>query len=220
VTDNNLPGAIATAATISEDGGSAYPRELDVTSEAAWSNTADWIESEFGRLDILVNSAGIAQTDRVGDSSLDAHRKVFAINVEGTLLGMSAALRFMRQMGTGVIINLGSTASFKGNPTMASYGASKAAVAHFTRSAALESVRAGHDIRVNAIHPGLVETTMAGDFYDIFKKLGTPDDVRSGFTTGRPATPEEIADLILFLSSDRARFISGAAITIDRAHSA
>ena len=159
-------------------------------------------------------------SDRVGDASLDVYRKIFAINTEGTLLGMATALRFMRQAGAGAIINLASTASLKGNPTMASYGASKAAVAHFTRSAALESVRAGHDIRINAIHPGLVETAMAGDFYDIFKKLGTPDDVRSSFTSGRSARPEEIADLILFLSSDRASFISGASIIIDRAASA
>ena len=220
VTDYNLPGAMSTVTAISEDGGSAYSRELDVTSEAAWNDTADWIESDFGRLDILVNSAGVALSDRVGDTALDIYRKTFAVNTEGTLLGMATALRFMRQAGAGVIINLASTASFKGNPSMASYGASKAAVAHFTRSAALESVRAGHDIRINAIHPGLVETAMAGDLYGIFKQLGTADEVRSSFTTGRPAKAEEIADLILFLSSDRASFISGASITIDRAHSA
>jgi NAD(P)-dependent dehydrogenase (short-subunit alcohol dehydrogenase family) len=219
-TDQSLPGAKATAATIASAGGTVHARELDVTSEAAWEDTAQWVEQQFGRLDILVNSAGVALSDRVGDSSLEVYRKTFAINIEGTLLGMAVALRFMRRAGSGVITNLASAASFRGNPKMASYGASKAAVAHFTRSAALESVRAGHDIRINALHPGLVATSMAKDFYGIFEQLGSPDDVISTFTTGRPGRPEEIADLILFLSSDRATFISGASITIDRAHSA
>lgn len=220
VIDRDLQGAEATAAHIADQGGSARARELDVTSETAWGDTEAWIEREFGKLDILVNSAGVALSDRVGDASLDVYRKTFSVNIEGTLLGMTTALRFMRRAGAGVIINLASTASFKGNPIMASYGASKAAVAHFSRSAALEAVRSGHDIRINAIHPGLVETAMAGDFYGIFERLGTADDVRSSFTTGRPALPEEIADLVLFLCSDRASFISGASITIDRAHSA
>ena len=103
---------------------------------------------------------------------------------------------------------------------MASYGASKAAVAHFTRSAAMEAVRAGHDIRVDAVHPGIVETRMADTVYDFYSHVGPPDVVEKLFTTGRPGKPEEIADLILFLASDRASYISGASIVIDRAANA
>jgi NAD(P)-dependent dehydrogenase (short-subunit alcohol dehydrogenase family) len=213
--DFDLAGAQAVAAEV---GGSAH--QLDVTCEAEWRTVADWIETEFGRLDILVNSAGIAISDSVGDASLANYRKTFAVNVEGTLLGMQVALVFMRKQGKGSIINLSSTASLKGNPIMASYGASKATVSHFTRSAALQNARTPNDIRINAVLPGLVETAMASDFYDIFEKVGSPDQVRSAFTTGRAARAEEIADVILFLASDRASFISGASIAVDRAASA
>ena len=213
--DIDLAGAQDTAALV---GGSA--RALDVADDAGWQAIGEWIEAECGRLDILVNSAGVSLKDSVGDPTLDNYYKTFAINVEGTLQGMQLALRFMRRQGKGAIINLSSTAAVKGNPIMASYGASKAAVAHFTRSAALENVRAGHDIRINAVHPGLIETAMAGDFYGIFEKLGPPEVVRSMITTGRSGRPEEVADLILYLASDRASFISGASIVIDRAASA
>jgi NAD(P)-dependent dehydrogenase (short-subunit alcohol dehydrogenase family) len=133
---------------------------------------------------------------------------------------MACALHFMRAAGRGAIVNMSSGASLRGSAVMASYGASKAAVAHFTRSAALDLVRAGHDIRVNAIHPGVIDTSMADDFSEIFSGLGPKETVMKVMTTGRPGTPEEVADLILFLASDRASFISGASIVIDRAQSA
>ncbi|MEY4159937.1 MAG: hypothetical protein RLZZ136_558 [Pseudomonadota bacterium] len=220
LTDRDETGCLAIAEAIKAAGGIAHAHALDVTREDQWQATEQWVAREFGQLDILVNSAGIALSNRVGDETLDTHRQTFAVNVEGTLLGMSVALRFMRQQGKGAIINLSSTAALRGNPTMASYGASKAAVAHFTRSAALENVRAGHDIRINAIHPGLIETAMADDFYGIFEKLGSSDVVRKAMTTGRSGRPEEVADLIVFLASERASFISGASINIDRAASA
>ncbi len=213
--DMDMQGVQAVATEI---GGAAHG--LDVTSAAEWRAVAGWIETEFGRLDILVNSAGIAISDSVGDADLTNYHKTFAVNVEGTLLGMQVALEFMRKQGKGSIVNLASTASLKGNPIMASYGASKATVAHFTRSAALQNARSQNDIRINAVLPGLVETAMAGDFYDIFEKIGSPDAVRGAFTTGRSARAEEIADVILFLASDRASFVSGASIVVDRAASA
>ena len=104
---------------------------------------------------------------------------------------------------------------------MASYGASKAAISHFTRSAALEANRAGSDIRVNAVLPGFTETAMAQAVYDQFDdKLGGRDKTLALFSSGRPAQPEEIANLVLFLASDRASFVSGSIISIDRAQGA
>lgn len=213
--DRDGDGAEAGACKI---GGTA--RALDVTSEAEWHAITDWIEAEFSGLDILVNSAGVALKDSVGDDSLDIYRKTFDINVAGTLLGMQAALRFMRKSGQGAIVNLSSSASLKGSKLMASYGASKSAVAHYTRSAALECAQSGHDIRINAIHPGVIETPMAGDLYKIYEHVGPPEVASKLFTTGRTGTPEEVADLILFLVSGRARYISGSSVLIDRAANA
>lgn len=218
--DLDPASAEATAAAVTAAGGTASSRALDVTSEAQWAETADAIEQGWGRLDILVNSAGVALSDRAGDADLATYRRTFAINVDGSLLGMAAALRFMRASGKGAIVNISSTAALTGNPIMASYGASKAAIAHFTRSAAKETMRAGHDIRINAVQPGLVETSMANDFYGILNKAGPPEAIVKMITTGRPGRPEEVADLILYLVSDRASFVSGSMIVIDRAASA
>jgi len=197
-----------------ETGGTA--RQIDVTSEEDWRLAGDWIEEDFGRLDIMVNAAGVVLKDSVGDESLDTYRTTFDINVAGVLSGMALALRFMRPQGKGAIINLSSTASLRSNTLMASYGASKAAVAHYTRSAAVEVMRSGHDIRVNAVHPGIIETRMADAVYEFYSHVGPPDVAEKLFTAGRPGKPQEIADLILFLASDRASYINGASIVADR----
>jgi NAD(P)-dependent dehydrogenase (short-subunit alcohol dehydrogenase family) len=210
--DREFEAAQATAAEI---GGVA--RALDVTNEVEWEATSDWIEAEFTRLDIMVNCAGVVLKDSVSDESLEVYRTTFDINVAGVLSGMALALKFMRKAGRGSIVNISSAASLKGSTLMASYGASKAAVAHYTRSAALEAVRAGHDIRVNAVHPGIIETQMADAVYDIYSHVGPPDVASKLFTTGRAGTTEEVGDLILFLASDRASYISGSSIVIDRA---
>ena len=205
----------------SQIGGKALARALDVTSKDEWDALGDWVAEKWGHLDILVNSAGIARFDRIDDAMFETYRDVFAVNVEGSLLGMAMALRFMREAGTGAIVNVSSTASLKGNPGMASYGASKAAIAHFTRSAALECNRAGTDIRVNSVMPGFTETGMAQQIYDQFDdKMGGREGTMKVFSSGRSAQPEEIADLIVYLASDRASFISGSVIAIDRAQSA
>lgn len=221
VLDRDAGAAGETVELIQAAGGDARARTLDVTSEAAWNEAGDWIENEWGRVDILVNSAGIARFDRVGDATFDNYREVFGVNVDGSLFGMAMALRFMRRAGHGAIINISSTASLKGNPAMASYGASKAAISHFTRSAALETNRAGLDIRINAVLPGFTDTAMAQAVHDQFdEKLGGKDKTLAVFSSGRAARPEEIADLVLFLASERASFVSGSIISIDRAQGA
>lgn len=221
VLDRDEHGAAETVDLIRADAGEASARPLDVTSEQAWHELGDWIASEWNRVDVLVNSAGVARFDRVEEGMTQTYREAFAVNVDGSVFGMTMALRFMRPVGRGAIVNISSTASLKGNPAMASYGASKAAISHFTRSVALECNRAGSDIRVNAVLPGFTETAMAQAVYDQFDdKLGGRDKTLALFSSGRPAQPEEIANLVLFLASDRASFVSGSIISIDRAQGA
>lgn len=221
VLDLNESGAAETADLIRADGGEAIARALDVTDEAAWAALGDWIAGEWNCVDVLVNSAGVARFDRVEEGMGKTYREAFAVNVDGSLFGMAMALRFMRPAGKGAIVNISSTASLKGNPAMASYGASKAAISHFTRSAALECMRSGSDIRVNAVLPGFTETAMAQAVYDQFDdKLGGRDKTLAVFAAGRPAQPEEIANMVLFLASDRASFVSGSTISVDRAQGA
>src|SRR5687767_7652618 len=141
--DRDEAGLHDVADGIAAGGGGASVRAMDVTSKADWDSLGDWIGQQWGRLDILANCAGIARFDRVDETIYETYREVFAVNVEGSLLGMTTALKFMREVGRGSVINVASTASLKGNPAMASYGASKAAIVHFTRSAALELNRAG-----------------------------------------------------------------------------
>lgn len=206
---------------IRQRGGEAVDRVHDVTSEADWQALQAWTAASWGRIDVMVNCAGIARFDRVDSDMFPTYREVFAVNVEGVLRGMALALDFMRPVGRGAIVNVSSTASLKGNPAMASYGASKAAVSHFTRSAALETNRAGLDIRINAVLPGFTDTGMSQQIHDRFdEKLGGREETMRVFASGRTAQPQEIANLILYLSSGRASFISGSTYNIDRAQSA
>ena len=219
--DRDHSGAEAAAAGIKAAGGKASAHALDVTSEAEWQAVGQMIEQRHDRLDVLVNSAGIATFDRVDDVMFDTYRKAFAVNVEGSLHGMAMALGFMRSAGKGAVVNIASTAALKGNPAMASYGASKSAIAHYTRSAACELNRAGLNVRVNAVMPGFTETAMAHAVYDRFdEKMGGRAATMQVFSSGRAADPEEIANLVVFLASDRASFISGSVIAADRAQSA
>lgn len=219
--DQNAAQIQEVAASLRQSGHEAVGMLHDVTKESDWQVLRDWVASETGRIDILVNSAGIARFDRVDSNMFATFHDVFAVNVEGVLRGMALALDYMRPAGRGAIVNVSSTASLKGNPAMASYGASKAAVSHFTRSAALEVNRAGLDIRINAVLPGFTDTGMAQQIYDQFDdKLGGREETMRVFASGRPAQPQEIADLIFFLVSDRASFISGSTYNIDRAQSA
>lgn len=215
VLDRDEAGARAVA---DEIGGHA--RAFDVTDVDAWAATGDWIAERFGRLDVMVNSAGVALKDSPGEWSREIYRRTFAINVEGVLNGMACALRFMREQGRGSIVNISSCASLGGSVLMASYGASKAAVENYTKSAALQAVQAGHDIRVNSVHPGVIDTQLAQDLYAIYSHVGPPEVAEKLFTSGRPGRPQEVADLIVFLASERASYISGASIVIDRAANA
>ena len=188
----------------------------DVANEARWREVVEAAVDAFGRLDILVNSAGIALKGNIETATLDDWRKTQAVNVEGTFLGCREAIRAMKEKGGGSIVNLSSVAGVIGDAQSAAYCASKGAVRLLTKSAALHCARAGYNIRLNSVHPSFADTPMVQELIATSKN---PDRIREGLSRasplGRMGKPEEVAAAILYLASDESSFTTGAEIMVD-----
>lgn len=187
----------------------------DVTNEARWREVVDEVVAAFGRLDILVNSAGIAALGNIETTTLADFRKVNAVNAEGVFLGCREAVRAMKERG-GSIVNLSSVAGIVGDASSLAYCASKGAVRLMTKSAALHCARAGYQIRVNSVHPSFAETPMV---LEGIARARDPERIRAGLMRaapmGRMGKPEEVANMILFLASGESSFTTGAEFTVD-----
>ena len=188
----------------------------DVTDEARWRQVVDAVVDAFGRLDVLVNSAGIALKGTIETATLEDWRKTQAVNVEGTFLGCREAIRVMKATGGGSIVNLSSVAGIIGDAQSTAYCASKGAVRLLTKSAALHCARAGYNIRLNSVHPSFADTRMVQELVAGSKN---PERVRDGLARaapmGRMGRAEEVANTILFLASDESSFTTGAEIVVD-----
>jgi 3alpha(or 20beta)-hydroxysteroid dehydrogenase len=191
-------------------GESARYQHLDVRSESDWKHVVAQTLHHFGRLDVLVNNAGIVEADPLEDMSLASYMKVVEINQVGVFLGMREATPAMRDAGGGSIVNISSTAGLEGVSGVIGYVASKWAVRGMTKSAALELGRYG--IRVNSVHPGGVDTPMLGqdEFDDIDQ-----DGVFATQPIPRIGRPEEIAKLVLFLASEESSYSTGSEFIAD-----
>jgi 3alpha(or 20beta)-hydroxysteroid dehydrogenase len=180
----------------------------DIADEAAWARIVEDALRRFGRLDVLVNNAGVLSTKPFDQTDVAEFDRVMRVNQRGTFLGMRAVMEPMRAAGGGAIVNTSSGAALGGTPGMFAYVASKWALRGMTKAAARDLAK--HKIRVNAILPGIVDTAMAAenppDSLAMFKAL---------IPFGRFGTPEEIAQLVAFLASDEARYITGAELAID-----
>jgi NAD(P)-dependent dehydrogenase (short-subunit alcohol dehydrogenase family) len=183
----------------------------DVRHEGDVSNLVDQTVARFGRLDVAVNNAGTeGKPGPVIEQTLDSYTAMFETNVLGTLLSLKHELRVMQPQGSGSIINVSSTMGERGAANLALYTASKHAVEGLTKSAALEAAPLG--VRVNAVAPGPTETAM------LDRLTGTPDKKAAFYAAiplKRGAKPEEIADAIVFLASDKASFVTGQIIRIN-----
>ena len=183
----------------------------DVREEARWREVVDDALAAFGRLDVLVNSAGVAFKGNIETATLEEWRKTQAVNVEGTFLGCREAVRAMKETGGGSIVNLSSVAGIIGDAQTIAYCASKGAVRLLTKSAALHCGRMGYKIRVNSVHPSFAETAMVEELIASSKN---PERTREGLMRaaplGRLGRPDEIAAAILYLASDEAAFTTGA----------
>jgi 3-oxoacyl-[acyl-carrier protein] reductase len=184
---------------------------LDVTSTQSADAVFDAVAARHGRLDALVNSAGIQHWTSLAQIDWDAWSSVLDVNLTGTLRCLQAAGRQMLKQGSGAIVNLSSVAGARGVPGRTPYAASKAGVEAVTRSAAVEWARAG--IRVNAVAPGYVESELV-DEYVKAGKLSLPP-VLERIPMRRLARPSEVADLIYYLCSDESSYITGQVIAVD-----
>jgi len=201
-------------AQIRELGGEATYTHLDVTREADWRSAVDMAVDRYGKLDILINNAGIAIWKGVEDTSEEDWDRVMAVNAKGVFLGTKHAIPAMRRAGGGSIVNISSTAGLRGSPGLAAYTASKGAVRLFTKSTAIQY--AGDNIRCNSVHPGGVDTPMVQEAPDDPAR----QDARLRTPMGRRAAPEEIAYGVLYLASDESSFVTGSELVIDGGRSA
>jgi 3alpha(or 20beta)-hydroxysteroid dehydrogenase len=198
----------AAAGTI---GGTARFRNLDVTDEAGWFEVVGETERELGRLDVLVNNAGVVRFDRVDEVELADFRAVLDVNVTGTLLGIKTAAPALRRAGGGAIVNISSISGLKGAADSAAYVTSKWAVRGLTKAAAVDL--AGDGIRVNSVHPGVIDTPM------VMRPGSSADEIldrhRSRLLIQRLGTPEDVVPIVLFLAGDEAAYITGAEFVVD-----
>lgn len=212
LTDVNDEAGEAAAAGIVANGGAASFRHQDVADEEQWKQTIDAIRADHGRLDVLVNNAGLVIIETPEECTLDTFRLQQSVMTEGTFLGCKYAIPLMTEGGGGSIINMSSLASHLGYPIYFAYSAAKGAIRSMTKSIAIHCQTQGYNIRANSVHPGGIDTPMIDD---AAKALGLDDkELLSPVGLGNPT---DVAQTILFLASDESRFINGSEIVIDNA---
>lgn len=212
VTDIDEAGAADCAQAIRDAGGEAVSMRQDVTSEDGWKAVIRSTQDSYGRLDVLVNNAGIAVLKRMEDMSLADWNRQIEVNLTSVFLGCKYAMPALRDAGGGSLINLSSVAGLIGMGTCVAYGASKGGVRIMSKSIAVEG--AADNIRCNSVHPGVIWTNMqsqATGRTDPTSVPVGPDRV----PLGRVGEPQDIANCILYLASDEAGYVTGAEFTID-----
>ena len=208
--------------SIAAAGGEARFQPLDVTDEDAWQATVESATAAHGRLDILVNNAGITRAEPIAEVTLETWRRIMAVNADGVFLGTRSAIPAMRRSGGGSIVNMSSVLGIVGTAHLAAYTASKGAVRYFTKCVALECARDGSGIRVNSIHPAFIATPMMDE--TAIRMFGDADAGRREFgklhPVGHVGEPGDIANGVVYLASDEAKFVTGTELVIDGGYTA
>jgi len=218
VADLDEAGGHKTALRIQSRGGNAAFDKLDVTREADWDAAIASTVQRFGRLDILVNNAGVEIVKLIPDTSLADWRRLMSVNLDGVFLGTKAAIAAMRKTGGGAIVNISSVAGINGYARQAAYCASKGGVRLLTKSAAVECAEQGWNIRVNSVHPGVIDTPMARSLLaglDPQVAAQRLERLKALHPVGHLGEPEDIARAVLYLASDAAKFVTGTELVVD-----
>ena len=220
-------GAIgaAIAQTIEAEGGTAIGSDLagrgnvrhalDVTAESDWHRVTAVIAETSGRLDGLVNAAGIVAIGTVEDTDFTTWRRVMAINLDGTFLGCKYALPLLKRSG-GSIVNISSVSGLVGGHNLAAYNASKGGVRLLTKSVALFGARLKPPVRCNSVHPAFIEGPMAAGMIAQFRDPARArEKLAASVPLGRFGTPAEVAELCVYLLSEESAFVTGAEFVLD-----
>ena len=220
VADIDFAGAQRTATEVQDSGGKAFPVELDVTRSAAIRRMVDAVVSNAGRIDVLVNNAGVVEVQPILEIDEAAWERVFSVNVKGLFFTLQAvARRMMDQGGGGKIINLASEAGQRADEMVIAYSATKAAVISITKTTALALIL--HGINVNAISPGVVDTPM---WVEVDRLFGKWRGVRQGVTRsdtekqvpfGRFGKPEDLTGIAVFLATADSDYMLGQTVNVD-----
>ena len=209
----------ATAAAI--DG--AYVKH-DVTSEEQWIAAVAFTKERFGGLDILVNNAGIFWMKPIALETLESFRRMQRVNVEGVFLGLKHCIPAIAERGDkwdggGSIVNLSSVAGIVGSAMTLAYNASKGAVRLMTKAAAIECARGGMKVRVNSVHPGIIDTPMMAEAAEAISGASGVNDTRERFAAfhpmGRMGRDIDVANAVAFLASSKAAFMTGSELVVD-----
>ncbi|WP_298441613.1 glucose 1-dehydrogenase [Gordonia sp. (in: high G+C Gram-positive bacteria)] len=221
ITDVDDHGGAA-AADLDPSGEKVVFYRQDVTDEAEWDSLTRTIVDRFGKLDVVVNNAGVAASRTVEEETLETWRWLMAVNLDAVFLGTKAAIAVMKDNGGGSIVNLSSIEGIIGDPGLAAYNASKGGVRIFSKSAALHCAKSGYGIRVNTVHPGFVWTPMVEEY--AAEQDAALDEVTAALVAahpiGRMGKPEEIANAVLYLASDESSFSTGSEIVVDGGYTA
>jgi 3(or 17)beta-hydroxysteroid dehydrogenase len=198
-----------------EAGGGVVAHE--VTREADWERVIEDVLARRGRLDVLVNNAGIGGSGvTVEDTTLEEWRSVLAVNLDGVFLGVKHGVRAMRRTGRGgSIVNVSSILGLVGLPLSGAYSASKGGVRLLTKTAALEMAAAGTGIRVNSVHPGFIRTPLVASRLEGPKGDVMAKRIQRTQPTGEMGEPQDVAEAILYLASDASKFVTGSELVVD-----
>jgi NAD(P)-dependent dehydrogenase (short-subunit alcohol dehydrogenase family) len=222
MTDVNSQEGEAQARRLAADGLAVEFVPQDVASEADWRRVVDGILARHGRLDVLVNNAGIVVIAPIEQETLEGWRRTQAVNMEGVFLGTRESVRAMKG-GSGSIINLSSIEGIIGEPMVPAYNASKGGVRVLTKSVAIYCAQQGYRIRVNSVHPGYVGTPLVANAIGALppdEAAALYQDLLGRIPMGRLGEPREVANVVLFLASDESSYMTGSELVVDGGYTA